>query len=1133
MRSLRAAAVCLLLAPAGAQDAARSVAVSDRVQFNRDVRPILSDACMACHGPDLKARKADLRLDRKEGLFGEYEKGKSAVVPGSLDKSELWKRVSTSDSSDVMPPKKSGKKLKPGQIDILRRWIEQGAAWQGHWAFEPLPVAAAAPPSIDAFIQARLRAEGLSPSPEADKAALLRRVTLDLTGLPPEPGDVDAFLADASPTAYEKAVDRLLASPHYGEHMARYWLDLARYGDTHGLHLDNYREMWPWRDWVIGAFNENMPFDRFVTEQLAGDLLPAATLEQQIATGFNRNHITTSEGGSIEEEVHVRNVMDRVDTFGQVFFGITLGCSKCHDHKFDPFTMKDYYQLTAFFNSCDGPDLDGNRKDTPPVLKVPTVAERAELARLGDRAKELEGRLNGLVPELDAPQADWEKDLAARFPKLWTKLDPADLKSFGASLKEDPDHVVVAAAPRIVYEVDVPIPDGARAFKLQVVAPPGEGPSPFTLSSVEVVEGDAVIKIVNAVGSDAAVRALVDGKAETSWAGDARTSPFAVLVPARAPAGPACKLRLIHEGDAAKAPLQRFAISAARDAELLRGVTPVTLSAWKQIGPFAAAGAAEAFKSAHEVETGADAPWVDKDYADGKPHEFDETVGSTYLLRTLTSPMARKVVLQLSHKDAMKAWLNGRHIYAHEAPKRIGDVEKVSVSLAPGENRLLLKVVNYAGKGGFKFQLTDEDAGDLFKALEDALAAPADKRTEAQAAALRKSFRRDHWPEWKPLSADLEDVRAAEKKILDAAPTTLVFKERATPRDAYILDRGEYDRRKDKVAREVPGTLPPMAPELPRNRLGLAKWLLDPSHPLTARVTVNRFWQQCFGVGLAKTAGDVGLQGEPPSHPELLDALAADFISSGWDLKRFMKRLVMSTTYRQSSRTTADLVRRDPENRLLARGPRFRLDAEMLRDQALAAGGLLVRTIGGPSVKPPQPAGLWEAVGYTSSNTARFARDPEPEKAFRRSMYIFWKRTSPPPQMTSFDAPSRENCLARRERTNTPLQALVLMNEPQNVEAARHLAQRALREGGPDPAARATLMMRRVLGRGPSKKDLADLTTAYAAFREAYAAKPDEAKKLISLGDLKPEPSFDPVELAAWTMVGQVILNLDAVLTKE
>ncbi len=1132
MRLLRAALVCWLVVPAGAQEPARAVALPERIQFNRDVRPILADNCFACHGPDAKSRKADLRLDLKTGLFGEYEKGKIAVVPGAPDKSELWKKISTSDSADLMPPKKSGKKLTKAQIEILRRWVEQGAPWQGHWAFEPLATPAAAPPSIDDFIRARLQAEGLRPSPEADKAVLLRRVTLDLTGLPPEPAEVDSFLADASPGAYEKAVDRLLASPHYGEHQARYWLDLARYGDTHGLHLDNYREMWPWRDWVIRAFNEGMPFDRFVTEQLAGDLLENATLEQQIASGFNRCHITTSEGGSIDEEIHIRNVMDRVDTFGQVFFGITLGCAKCHDHKFDPFTMKEYYQLSAFFNSMDGPDLDGNRKDSPPFLKVPTVAERAELARLKERGAALEARLNGPLPELDASQAAWEKDLAARFPKLWTLLDPSDLKSSGAALKEEKGHVVVAPAPRLVYEIALPLPEGgARAVKLQVVAPPGEGAAPFALSAVELLDGEAAVEVVNAVGSDPAARGLGDGKAETGWTGDARKSPFVVVVPAKPLAGPTARVRLIHEGEAAKTPLSRFSLSAAADVELLRGAIPATLTPWKVLGPFKAPDAATAFRSAHEVETGADAPWTEKPgYVDGKAHEFDETLGSTYLLRTITVPLARKVVLNLSHKDAMKAWLNGRHIYAHEAPKRIGDVEKVPVTLAAGENRLLLKVVNYAGKGGFKFQITDEDAADLFKALEDALAAAAEKRTDEQKALLRRTFRRDHWPEWKPLSGELEDVRAAEKKILDAAPTTLVFKERANPRQAYVLDRGEYDRRKDKVEREVPGALPPLAKELPRNRLGLAKWLLDPSHPLTSRVAVNRFWQQCFGVGLVKTAGDVGLQGEPPSHPELLDALAADFIAGGWDVKRFLKKLVMSATYRQASKTTPDLARRDPENRLLARGPRFRLDAEMLRDQALAASGLLVRKVGGPSVKPPQPAGLWEAVGYTSSNTARFARDPEPEKAFRRSLYIFWKRTSPPPQMTSFDAPSRENCLARRERTNTPLQALVLLNEPQNVEAARHLAQHALKEGGAAPAAR---MYRRVTGRAPSARDAADLAAAHASFRAIYAAKPEEAKKLIAIGDLKPDASFDPVDLAAWTLVGQVILNLDAVLTKE
>jgi len=482
-------------------------------------------------------------------------------------------------------------------------------------------------------------------------------------------------------------------------------------------------------------------------------------------------------------------------------------------------------------------------------------------------------------------------------------------------------------------------------------------------------------------------------------------------------------------------------------------------------------------------------------------------------------------------------WLNGSVVLARNVKRtfRKYDADKVAVELEKGENRVLIKFANYGTSKDhkFSFELLDDQAADLARDAAAALAQPAEKRTDAQKAALRERYRRDHWPEWTALSRQRADLRGREKVLLDKVPTTLIFKERATPREAYILKRGEYDKRGEKVVRGLPGALPTPAKDLPMNRLGLSKWLLDPTHPLTARVAVNRFWQQCFGTGIVKTSEDFGLQSQPPSHPELLDYLATQFIEDGWDVKKLMKRLVMTATYRQTSKMTPDLVRRDPDNRLYARGPRYRLDAEMVRDQILFVSGLLVEQMGGASVKPPQPEGLWEAVGYTGSNTYRFVRDPEPEKVFRRSMYIFWKRTSAPPQMTLFDAPSREACIARRERTNTPLQALFLMNEPQCFEAARHFAEKAMKDGGTTPEERAAWMFRRALLRAPSPQDVADLVAVYKAQRETYDKDPESAKKAVAVGDLPADAALPAPELAAWTLAANVILNLDEFVNKR
>jgi hypothetical protein len=1157
-------AAAVLFPDASAQEARPRVEAPDRVEFNRDIRPLLSENCLKCHGPDTRSRKANLRLDTKDGAFAEFDKGKVAVAPGSLDKSELWKRIATTDHDDLMPPAKSGKKLTKAQIETFRRWILQGAEWQGHWAFLPLKKRAVPAPRnaswvrtpVDAYLLARLEAEGLSPSPEADRATLGRRVTLDLTGLPPTTAEVDEFVADRSPDAYEKLVDRLIASPRYGEHMTRFWLDLARYGDTHGLHLDNYREMWPYREWVIRAFNGNLPFDRFVTEQLAGDLLENATLDEQVASGFNRCHVSTNEGGSIEEEVYCRNVFDRTETFAQVFLALTFTCCRCHDHKFDPVTQKEYYQVFAFFNSLDGQEMDGNKKDPAPVVKVPNPTQADELAKLREAAAAIEAKLDGPNAALDAGQPAWEKDFAARLAAQWTPLNAEKLTAWGTIDLEKARDNSVQARQSMTYDFRSHLPaDNVQAVLLEILPPDPEpaadGPLPFSISSA-ILEHGGVSGGLRALSwgaaQDATVKLLVDGKEDTSWTGDARKKPAVVLLP-QTPFGAKddkdFSVRLICQASGGKPPAQRFRVSYTTDGDLLRGVQPVAAGPWHTLGPIPAADGNVAFTTEYGPEKGVDLSkglgdltWTRRDdYVEGKPHPYPQGTGASFAVHTIQSPSVRKATINVSSDDAIQMWLNGSVVLARNVKRtfRDYDADKVPVELEKGENRVLIKFSNYGTTKAYKFsfELVDDQAVDLARDAADALAQPAEKRTDAQKAALRARYRRDHWPEYQGLARQRADLRGKEKVLLDQVPTTLVFKEKAALRDAFILKRGEYDKRGDKVGRGLPGALPAAPKDLPMNRLGLARWLLEPSHPLTARVAVNRFWQQVFGTGIVKTSEDFGLQSQPPTHPELLDYLATQFIEDGWDVKKFMKRLVMSAAYRQSSKMSPELVKRDPENRLYARGPRYRLDAEMVRDQILFVSGLLVEQVGGPSVKPPQPEGLWEAVGYTGSNTYRFVRDPEPQKVFRRSMYIFWKRTSAPPQMTLFDAPSREACIARRERTNTPLQALFLMNEPQCFEAARRFAEKALKEGGATPEERAAWMFRRAVLRTPSPQDVADLVAVYKAQREVYEKDPESAKKAISTGDLPADASAPAPELAAWTLTANVILNLDEFLNKR
>jgi hypothetical protein len=1015
----------------------RSTAEESKISYGRDIRPILADNCFACHGPDAKQRKAKLRLDTRAGALAESRSGEHAIVPGKPDESALVERISAEEPSLRMPPKKSGKHLTPAQIDLLRRWVAEGATYTLHWAFVP-PMRQALPKvkntawpknSVDHFILARLEREGLQPSPEADRTTLIRRVTLDLTGLPPTPVEVDAFLADTSPNAYEKLVDRLLRSPRYGEHMARYWLDAARYGDTHGLHLDNYREMWPYRDWVIKAFNDNKPYDRFLLEQLAGDLLPNATLEQIIATGFNRCHVTTSEGGSIEEEVYVRNVIDRVDTTGTVFIGLTVGCARCHDHKFDPIKTKEFYQLFAFFNSLDGPALDGNAARPAPTVTVPTAEQKAKLERVQQEIAAVRKKIEAEIAKVkyDDSADTKESEQTARKEYVW--ID--DAIPAGAKPSSSGDPWTFVSRPKH------PVFSGEKASMRTATGLSQhffEGANP----GLRVGMGDTLFTYV-----------YLD------------------------PANPPKEIMLQwHTGEwQHRAYWGENLIDWGRDNSSERrhfGALPKK-GAWVRLEVDAG-------------KVGLKPGMVVNGWA------FTQFGGTVYWDKA--GIVTRMPQGQQSY-NSLTAWIRAQRASGGAGlPKDIQQIVKLSRDKRNEQQKKQLR--------------------DYF--LEHAYA-----KTQGQFAPLRKQ---------------LNDLEKQREQIEKEIPATLVFKERRTPRPAYILKRGEYDQRSEQVGRDTPRFLPPLPEKAPRDRLGLAQWLLAPDHPLTARVEANRLWQHCFGTGLVKTTEDFGTQGESPSHPELLDWLAVQFREDGWDIKKMMKRIVLSATYRQSSRVTKDRLAKDPGNRLLSRGPRFRLDAEMLRDQAFFISGLLVEKLGGPSVKPPQPAGLWEAVGYTGSNTKNFVPDHGHEKVHRRSMYTFWKRTAPPPQMNTFDAPSRETCIVRRERTNTPLQALVLMNDPQFVEAARRLGERTMKEGGPTPEARLAYMFRLTTARRPEAKEMKELLAAYKDHLATFTHDTAKAQQLLSVGELKPDAKLNPSELAAWTMIANLLLNLDEVINK-
>jgi hypothetical protein len=1071
------------------------------VDFNRDIRPILSDTCFKCHGPDEKQRMANLRLDDTEGLFVDRG-GYSVIVPGNAAQSKLYQKISSTDDSIRMPPTYSGRTITAKQIELIKEWIDQGAKWEMLWSFvppkrPPVPEVkdkAWARNPIDNFVLARLEAEGLKPSPAADKATLLRRVYFDLTGLPPTPAEIDAFLADPSPSAYEKRVDQLLASPHYGERMAMPWLDVARYSDTHGYHIDSMRAMWAWRDWLIKSYNQNMPFDEFTVEQIAGDLLPNATQDQKIASGFNRNHMITLEGGAIPEEYHVEYVVDRVSTTSSAFLGLTMGCARCHDHKFDPITQKDFYRFFAFFNTVPERGLDGFTGNAAPVLPMPSHEQQQQL----DQLKTQIASTLAALPEKEilAQRNDWQKSALASLP--------------------DPTHEGLTA----YYPLDNDLTD-ASGFHRDGKAVRGE-----------VVFDEAVV----AKGADFSPETQVS----FGNSGDfERAKPFALGVWQRPPGNTAVKILLKRT---AGEHWQGWEIADDHPTYLRRG----NGNRERALIHIAVRMANRWPDDALEVQTKAPQPLdamrhllIEYD-GSGKAagieiHLEGKRVETSVLKDHLSGDFRTAAPLEVGDKNLGTAYdgkLDDLRIYN----RRLSDSEVDQIAIRKPARALLLALDGRPAKQIGSLQ-PEKPEGDI-QIGESAKAA-----TKEEIEKGLESGRQDRLTEYflkysapekeRQLYAQLKDLRTEKSKLEEAIPTVMIMAEMKKPRETFVLGRGQYDNPKDKVTAGVPAFLPPMAPGLPMNRLGLAKWLVSPGNPLTARVAVNRYWQEYFGIGIVKTSEDFGSQGEPPSNPALLDWLATEFVRTGWDVKAMQRLIVTSATYRQSSRLTPELMERDPENRLLARGPRFRLPAELIRDNALAVSGLLDDRIGGPSVFPYQPKGLWEEMAFGGGFSGQSYTESTGRDLYRRSMYSVWKRTVPPPALTTFDAPDREKCTARRSVTNTPLQALVLLNDPTYVEAARFLAARMLTEGGKTATGRINYAFRLATGRIPDARERAVLLVSAQEALADYRLHSGEAAQLLTVGTSPSDSRLNPSELAAWTTVASIILNLDETITKQ
>ncbi|MCA8969544.1 MAG: PSD1 domain-containing protein [Planctomycetes bacterium] len=1179
-----------------------------RVDFNREIRPILSDRCFQCHGFDARARKADLRLDTLAGQR-ETREGKTPVVPGDPDASELVRRIESDDPDHAMPPKSSALKLSDEERALLRRWVQEGAEFEEHWAFVPCerphvprPTNGKVRNEIDAFVLARLEPAGIEPSPTADPATLLRRVTLDLTGLPPTPEELDAFLADPSDEAYERHVDRLLRSRHHGERMALLWLDAARYADTNGFHHDNVRTSWPYRDWVIRAFQNNKPYDEFVVEQLAGDLLPNATEQQHIATAFSRMHNINDEGGALDPEYKVEAVCDRIETISTTFLGLTMTCARCHDHKYDPLTQNDYYSLYAFFNSIEERGVYPNNLEQarayPARLDYFPDGMKAQVAEARQRVGTAEAALADAQPGFRQEREAHDRAVLEKHHVAW--LDRTAMTAVAQSgrtlVRQDDGSWLLdldkqAGPPssdvhrfsmttdrtdlRLVrYEAFVDdrlpgksvgtVPHGnavVSKFVLEV-APIASGDAEATSEFVELAWAWADLEQRN--GDFDILNTLPGSGFENpseGWAlaghhdKNRRTAILVAKQPFGFEGGTKLTLHVHYESRYAQHLAGRVRVSfGAADASVTQQI-PERHGSWFACGPFPAASFDEAYDRAFGPESvsriAIDASFVagkkkqrwryEDKLQDDTTFSFNNTKSAYYFGREFRNEHPQRIVLHLGSDDAIRVFLDGNDVLSKRVLRGVArDQEHLELEIPRGRHAVVVKIVNDGGPGAFHGRLTYPQDGTIQGRYAPVALVPSADRDDTLTERYAREWASTTSPTFAALDAEVRESKSALEALQAQAVPVLVMRELDKPIPTHVLTRGRYDAADESrpVDRRPPlflgGKLPADAPN---DRLGFARWLVRKDNPLTPRVHVNRLWQMIFGRGIVETSENFGMQASWPSHPELLDWLAARF-AQDWDGRALLRSIVTSETYRRSARPTPTARKLDPDNRLLARFPRQRLQGEAIRDLALFASGLLSDEPFGPSVRPYQPEGLWRELSIGgSSNTRIFERD-DGDKLYRRSLYTFWKRTSPNPQMSMFDAPTREYCVVRRGVTNTPLQALVLWNDEQFLEAARVLAQRTLGEEHLSDRARIDAMFTRCTGRHVGKAEAHVLEGSLTAFRSRYASSPEDVTALLAIGEAPLPATFQDGtcathELAAWMMLASTILSLDETIVRD
>jgi len=1115
-----------------------SAVASRRVDFNQDVQPILASRCFSCHGPDPEMRKAGLRLDLGESAMKKRPGHPDAIVPGHPERSELIKRIESKDPHHLMPQTTEGeaKPMKPEEIATLKEWVKEGAVYRPHWAFE-VPARPAAPQTngdwaktaIDRFILARMTREGLQPSTEADKRTLIRRVTLDLTGLLPTPAEVQSFVRDASPSAYEHLVDGLLARPSFGEQRARYWLDYARYADTYGLHYDNSRDIWPYRDYVIRSFNNNKPFDQFAMEQIAGDLMPAHNLDPLIASGYIRLGVSSNEGGTIPEELRVNMARERTEAFGATFMGITVGCAVCHDHKFDPTTQKDFYALSAFFGNIDEKPFNDDRPVWAPVVRIPMGQNQAEYDRVFAKRTELATRLAAM------------------------RLHEGELVRRWIESKQNAAHAVSTDKLMIRLRLDEGSGDELKN------SAPGASPASFRTTTIKPEWGETTWLwpdfrmqsntrvLLGQAGDYDVTQAFSSG----GW--------FMFRSAPNYPVG-STSGALISKMDTTQH-------NRGWDLSIKSGIVSVDLvnESPKEDGKSKEDTKKKPPEAKEPFHYPTPQDLTKKDLSANKPPEKKKPAAKKKEEKKEPKPAETPkddtplVAIKVSAVDPLPLDGEWKHIFfTYDGSGRAAGV-RIYVNGAAVATRVVSDTLNGQTirtqapmQLGWRYPDATPAKETRYQdirlyarslAADEAKRLPFEDYVAEVTASQTSEWNADQWhavsefylntvdPSFIATQREIATLNAQLDKLSEGGDLTLVSWEKPSLAYAHVLTRGVYSARTERVEANTPHYLPPLAADEPHNRLALAKWTVSAENPLTARVTVNRMWCELFGTGLVETTDDFGIMGQRPSNPELLDWLAVEFRESGWNIKHMYKLMVMSAAYRQSAASTPAQIARDPKNLLLSHGPRFRMDAEMLRDIALQSSGLLVDKVGGPSLKPYQPANVWEQVSYPTSDTLIYQQE-HGAALYRRSLYTYWKRMASPPSMDAFDAPMRDVVCTRRQRTDTPLQALVTMNDEQWVEAARALAQRVILEGGRQPEQRIAFMSKILLSHDPPAKMEAVLEGSLKQMRDHFAADPKAAHALVEVGEKRRDASISEPELAAWTMVASEMLNLDETLSK-